>query len=89
MAVIALPEPTTAQLNRFYTLEFFSELKRTLNSDAVISFGLLTSDDYVSHEAKSINSVMYNTLHKVFKNILIIPGRGTTLLLPMPLLVMI
>ena len=74
VAVIALPEPTTAQLNRFYTLEFFSELKRTLNSDAVISFGLLTSDDYVSHEAKSINSVMYNTLHKVFKNILIIPG---------------
>jgi len=74
VVIIALPDPTTAQLNRFYTLEFFKELKKRLNEDAVVSFGLLTSDDYVSPEAKSINSVMFNTLHKVFSNILIIPG---------------
>ena len=74
VVIIALPDPTTAQLNRFYTLEFFKELKKRLNKDAVVSFGLLTSDDYVSPEAKSINSVMFNTLHKVFSNILIIPG---------------
>jgi len=74
VVIIALPEPTTAQLNRFYTLEFFKELKKRLNKDAVVSFGLLSSDDYVSPEAKSINSVMFNTLHKVFSNILIFPG---------------
>jgi spermidine synthase len=74
VVIIALPEPATAQMNRFYTLEFFTELKKRLNPDAVISFGLLSTDDYVSPEARSINSVMYNTLNKVFKNILIIPG---------------
>jgi spermidine synthase len=74
VVIIALPEPSTAQMNRYYTLEFFTELKKRLNKDAVISFGLLPTDDYVSTEARSINSVIYNTLNKVFKNILIIPG---------------
>jgi len=74
VVIIALPEPTTAQLNRFYTFEFFKELKKNLNKNGIISFGLLSTADYISPEAKNINSVMYNTLNKVFKNILIIPG---------------
>ena len=74
VAIIALPEPTTAQMNRFYTLEFYNELKKNLNDDGVISFGLLATDDYISPEARSINSVMFNTLNNVFKNIIIIPG---------------
>jgi spermidine synthase len=74
VVIIALPEPTTAQLNRFYTLDFFTELKKNLNKNGIISFGLLSTADYISPEAKNINSVMYNTLNKVFNNILIIPG---------------
>jgi len=74
VVIIALPEPSTAQLNRFYTLEFFTELKKRLNKDGIITFGLLSSADYEGPEAKNINSVMYNTLNKVFNNILIIPG---------------
>jgi len=74
VAIIALPDPTTAQLNRFYTLEFFSELKKRLNNNGVISFSLLSTADYISPEVRNINSVMYNTLNKVFKNIYIIQG---------------
>jgi len=74
VVIIALPEPTTAQLNRFYTLEFYKELKKILNSNAIVSFGLLSSNEYLSTEAKNINSVIFNTLNKVFKNIIILPG---------------
>lgn len=74
VVIIALPDPTTAQLNRFYTLEFFNELKTKLNNEGVISFALSSSADYISPEIKNINSVMYNTLGKVFNNIMIIPG---------------
>lgn len=74
VVIIALPEPTTAQLNRFYTLEFYKELKKILNSNAIVSFGLLSSNEYLSAEVKNINSVIYNTLNKVFKNIIILPG---------------
>ncbi|HOT88334.1 MAG TPA: hypothetical protein PL028_02190, partial [Bacteroidales bacterium] len=74
VVIIALPEPTTAQLNRFYTLEFYKELKKILNTNAVVSFGLLSSNEYLSAEVKNINSVIYNTLNKFFKNIIILPG---------------
>jgi spermidine synthase len=77
VALINLPDPGTAQINRYYTVEFFQDLKRKLNKDAVISTSLLASTDYLSDEARQINSIMYNTLKTEFKNILIVPGLKT------------
>jgi len=73
VVLINLPEPSTLQVNRFYTLEFFTELKRKLNAGAVISLSLPTTSDYVSEQAGKLNSTIYQTLKKVFKNVLIIP----------------
>ncbi len=75
VAIINLPEPTTAQINRFYTNEFFNELKKILNKNAVISIGLMSTANYISDEARQINSVLYKTLQQSFKNIIIIPGQ--------------
>ncbi|MCD4747232.1 MAG: hypothetical protein K8R58_13120, partial [Bacteroidales bacterium] len=47
---------------------------KKLNNDAIISISLMSTANYISDEARQINSVLYNTLKKVFKNILIIPG---------------
>jgi spermidine synthase len=77
IALINAPEPSTAQANRYYTVEFFKELKRRLNPGAVISLGLLSSTDYLSDESRQINSVLYNTLKSSFANILIVPGLRT------------
>jgi spermidine synthase len=45
-----------------------------LNENAVVSLSLPPTPDYVSSEEEQMNSVMYNTLKKVFKNTIIIPG---------------
>jgi len=74
VVLVNLPEPLTAQFNRFYTKEFFEELKQRLNSDAVVSLSLLPATDYVSAKAGNINSTIYSTLKTSFKNILIVPG---------------
>ncbi|MDI6766980.1 MAG: fused MFS/spermidine synthase [Bacteroidota bacterium] len=74
VVLINLPDPTTAQLNRYYTIEFFRELKSKLNEDAVVSFGLSSSADYLSEEARQVKSIIYNTIKKVFKNIIIVAG---------------
>jgi spermidine synthase len=74
VVLINVPDPSTAQLNRYYTLGFFEELQRVLNKNAVISMSLLSSADYLSGESRQVRSVMYNTLGAVFKNILIVPG---------------
>ena len=74
VVIINLPEPTTAQINRFYTAEFLTELKNILNKNAVISISLMSTVNYISDEARQINSVLYKTLQQSFKNIIIIPG---------------
>ncbi|MCX6243730.1 MAG: hypothetical protein NTU98_03415 [Bacteroidetes bacterium] len=73
MALISLPEPSTLLLNRYYTLEFLKELKPVLNAGAVISIALPSTADYVSTTALKTNSILYQTLHKVFANVLILP----------------
>ena len=75
IVIIDLPDPSTAQLNRFYTTEFFKELKKTLNNDAVISLSLSSAENYFSKEIIQLNSVIYSTLKSNFKNVIIIPGQ--------------
>ncbi len=73
-AIINLPDPATAQLNRFYTLEFFGELKHVLNEGAVVSISLLPAAEYQGSEARRLSSILAMTLHHVFANVLIVPG---------------
>ncbi|HEX7574206.1 MAG TPA: hypothetical protein VF514_14035 [Bacteroidota bacterium] len=73
-ALINLPDPATAQLNRFYTLEFFGELKHVLNDSAVVSISLLQAAEYQGNEARRLSSILYMTLQRVFAHVLIVPG---------------
>jgi spermidine synthase len=74
IVLINLPEPSTAQINRYYTIEFFRLLKKRLNQDAIVSLSLPPTANYITREAARVNSVIYKTIKQVFKEILIIPG---------------
>jgi spermidine synthase len=74
IVLINLPEPSTAQINRYYTLEFFRLLKQRLNREAVVSLSLPSTINYISEEEARVNSSIYNTIKRVFKEVLIIPG---------------
>ncbi len=73
-ALIHMPEPGTVQINRYYTLEFFRELKHVLTDSAVVSISLLPGADYQGPEARRLSSVLYATLKAVFAHILVVPG---------------
>lgn len=73
-ALVNLPDPGTAQLNRYYSREFFQELKRVLEGNGVLSISLLPATDYQGTEARKLSSILYATLRGVFDHVLIIPG---------------
>jgi spermidine synthase len=75
IVLINLPEPSTLQINRFYTSEFFSDLKSRLNSGAVISVSLTSTADYVSDYGGKLNGSLFSTLKSKFRNVIIIPGQ--------------
>lgn len=73
--LINLPEPATAQINRYYTVEFFKNLKTKLSDNGVVITGLQSVGNYISKEAAKNNSILYSSVKIFFKNILIIPGQ--------------
>ena len=72
--IISLPDPYTAQLNRFYTKEFYEEAERIMNPGAILSFGVTSSENYISTELAMFLSSLYNTLKSVFPDVVFIPG---------------
>lgn len=71
--ILNLPMPSTLQLNRFYTQEFFQNVKSVLAEDGIFSFSLPGSLSYLSPELRNLNSSILNTLEDVFY-VNIIPG---------------
>jgi len=74
VAIIDVPAPSTAQLNRFYTVEFLAEVKRVLTPDGVVSFALGQYENYVSPELARMLSSARLSLQRSYRNVLAIPG---------------
>lgn len=72
--LINLPDPYSTQVNRFYTLEFFEQLRKNLDQYGIVTINLLSKVNYISEEARNIHSSIYSTLKLVFQNVIIIPG---------------
>ena len=73
-AIVNVPQPSNAQLNRYYTLEFFRIAKKKLTDNGLLSVQLPATANYLSSEEGLAQSVIYNTLSRVFDNILIFSG---------------
>jgi spermidine synthase len=72
--IIALGDPYTAQINRFYTVEFFEELEKILDETGVVGFALTSSENYLSEELREYLRSIYLSARKVFPEVLVIPG---------------
>jgi spermidine synthase len=72
--ILNLPDPVSLQLNRFYTCEFFQEVKTILNTEGIVCFGVRGAENYISEDQASLLSTLYNSLKGIFRHVLIIPG---------------
>jgi spermidine synthase len=75
LVVVDVPEPSTSQINRFYTAEFFGEVKRVLSREGVLSFSLGQYDNYISKEMARVLASAFATVRQSFVNVLVLPGR--------------
>ncbi len=67
-------EPSTASLNRFFTLEFYRQCSSRLTPNGILAFSFPSSTEYLVDELKDLNASIYHTFKQVFNNVLIIPG---------------
>ncbi|MCB2220184.1 MAG: fused MFS/spermidine synthase [Bacteroidetes bacterium] len=74
VVIINLPDPVNVQINRYYTLEFFEELKQKLSPSAAISISLTSSANYLNEESQEAHTALFSTLKLIFDNVIVIPG---------------
>lgn len=72
--IVHLGDPYTAQINRYYTVEFFREVKKALNEGGVLSFALSSSESYMSPQLKDFLQSIFSSLRAVFADVKVIPG---------------
>jgi spermidine synthase len=74
VVILDLPEPATGALNRFYTREFFAEVRAALNPGGIFALGLPSAENYWSPELAQRNGSVYHTLRAVFPEVVVLPG---------------
>jgi spermidine synthase len=74
VVIVNLPDPQNAQLNRFYTEEFFREVSQKLTPTGVFSFQLRSSENYISPELGQFLRTIHKSLLAVFPAVTAIPG---------------
>jgi spermidine synthase len=57
--IIHTGSPPTAQLNRYYTVDFFRQLKALLKENGVVSFALNSSENYFNKELREFLQSIY------------------------------
>jgi spermidine synthase len=81
--LLNLPDPYTAQLNRFYTREFFQICKNKLASGGVFSFRISSAENYISPELQDFLGCIHGTLNDIFPHIKVVPGEADIFLASM------
>jgi spermidine synthase len=72
--VLNAPDPQTAQLNRFYTVEFFRSARDHLAPGGVLAFQLHSSEETISPNLAEFLRCIQRTLKEVFPYVAVIPG---------------
>lgn len=78
--LLDLPEPATAQINRFYTREFFAEVRDKLRPAGVLSFRVPAAENYIGPDMARFLAGLSATLRAVFPEVAAVPGANCVFL---------
>ena len=77
IAIINLPDATSAVLNRYYTLEFYNQLKNSLGDSGILAVRVAGGENIMGTELVNLGASTKLTLEKVFAHLVLVPGEDT------------
>lgn len=78
VVLLALPDPRNAQLNRFYTDEFFGLCARVLADGGIVATGVTGSADMLGPNQAQFVASVRSTLASRFEHVVALPGGRVT-----------
>ena len=73
VAIVNLPNPGTALINRYYSREFFRDVRRRLAPGGVLAVRLAFSPDYLGRELENLGASIDRTLRAEFASVVLLP----------------
>jgi spermidine synthase len=77
LIIYEIPEPETAFLNRYYTTDFFSDLKQILASDGMVVLRATASSVHAGKITATYAASIYKSLRIVYPIVRLAPGETT------------
>jgi len=72
--VLDLPAPVTAQVNRYYTAEFYADARRILAPEGVLAFRVESAPNLSTPELRDFIARLKRTLETAFPMVVVAPG---------------
>ncbi|NIP26160.1 MAG: 4Fe-4S binding protein [Phycisphaerae bacterium] len=77
IAIINLPDATSSVLNRYYTLEFYRQVKEALRPGGVLQVRVAGGENILGTELINLGASTKLTLEEVFSQFVLTPGEET------------
>ena len=74
VVIVNLPDPMTAQLNRFYTVEFFQEVRRITLPGGLLSLSLTSSENIIGPTLAQLLNSLHRSMSTVYRDVVVLPG---------------
>lgn len=67
LIIMNLPDPSTAAVNRMYTVDFIREARSALRPGGILSIKIPTSSGYIGRRMRTVNGSIFRSLRAVFQ----------------------
>ena len=80
LVIVNLPDVTSSVLNRYFTLEFYQQLKTALGSSGVLAVRIPAGENIMGTELVTIGASAKLTLEQAFSHLTLVPGDNAWLI---------
>lgn len=77
IVIVNLPEATSSVLNRYYTVEFYRQVKESLRPEGILAVRMAGGENIMGTELINLGASTKMTLGKVFSQLVLTPGEET------------
>jgi spermidine synthase len=77
LVILNLPDATSSVLNRYYTHQFYGQVKETLRPDGILAVRIAGGENIMGTELINLGASTKLTLEKVFSQLVLTPGEDT------------
>ncbi|MFC2149117.1 fused MFS/spermidine synthase [Candidatus Auribacterota bacterium] len=74
LIIVNVSDPSTAVINRYYTVEFYKEAAGALAPGGVLATKISSAGDYIGKEIGDYSGSVYHSIKKIFPHLVVTPG---------------